>query len=58
MPKLAPLETAEGVEPYKDQAEFLEALQCVLEKDYHVTVLGEELKEAGRNINQFLHMFL
>lgn len=48
----------QGLKPFRNEAEFERELQRVLEKDYGVTLMGVQLKEAAGNINQFLRAFL
>lgn len=51
-------ESALALEPFKNNDEFLDALQSVLESDYDTLLCGEALKTAGANINEFLGVFL
>lgn len=49
---------AGSTESYESEKDFLSDLQRVLEEDYGTTLIGDGLREAGRNINQFLGTFL
>ena len=44
--------------PFKNDQEYLEMLQGVLEEDYNLTLVGEPLKEAGNHISEYLTAIL
>jgi len=46
------------LEPYRNEKEFKNELQKVLEDDYGVTLMGVQLDEAAINVNQYLMAFL
>lgn len=46
------------LEPYQSKGEFLLDLQKAISDGYGVYLEGGELEEAGRNVDQFLKVFL
>ena len=48
----------EGLQPYRNQKEFADDLQRVLEEDYGVSLMGVQLEEAATNVRQYLKSFL
>lgn len=45
-------------EAYADEQEFLKDLQFVFKEDYGILIEGEDLKEAGHNIDALLNAFM
>lgn len=43
---------------YESDQDFMKDLADVLEEDYGVHLMGVQLEEAGRNVNQYLRSFL
>lgn len=48
----------ETLEPFESHDDFLRALHDAIEEQSGVSLMGEELQEAGRNVNHFLTSFL
>lgn len=47
-----------SLEAFSESDDFLNELQRVMNADYGVDLYGQNLKEAGENVNSFLRTFL